>query len=92
MTTADTTTPTISPICCFLGVAPTRKPVFRVLGGVASDSGAMAQMMPPMTMAAIMPWMPSFPVAFSSKGGNQQSGVSHAGHRVIGGTDQAHHP
>ena len=29
MEMADATTPTISPICCFFGVAPTRKPVLR---------------------------------------------------------------
>ena len=65
MTTADTTTPIISPICCFLGVAPTRKPVFRSWE-VSPAMAAMTQMMPPMTMAAIMPWIPSLPVAFSS--------------------------
>ena len=60
---AEATQPIISPICCFFGVAPRRKPVLRSCD-VSPEIAATMQMMEPIVMAPIIPCIPTSPVAF----------------------------
>ena len=58
----DTTTPIISPICCFLGVAPSRYPVFRSCD-VSPAIAATIQITDPIAIAAVIPSIPVLPLA-----------------------------
>ena len=62
---AETTTPIISPICCFFGVAPTINPVFKSCEQSPAIA-AMTQIIPPIAMAPVIPSTPVVPVAFRS--------------------------
>ena len=62
----ETRVPIISPICCFLGVAPTIYPVFKSWE-VAPAIAATIHITVPIDMAAIIPFAPVVPVDLSTK-------------------------
>ena len=61
MAIADTSAPKSSPICCFIGVAPTRNPVFKSCD-TSPAIAAMTQIMEPIVIAATIPLLSPFPV------------------------------
>ena len=63
MVRAATIVPIISPVCCFLGVAPRRNPVLRSCD-VSPAIAATIQIIEPMEIAEIIPSMSDFPVTF----------------------------
>ena len=87
----ETRTPIISASCCFHGVAPTRKPVFRscevspAFGGGDADHAADGD-----GQRAKCRGRPT--LHQEDRGGGHQGGDGHAGDRIRGAADETDDP